>query len=222
MRIMNQDPFSCACPCTCNILKNSIQMIVLTGGPGAGKTAVLEYVRKIFCQHVAILPEAASILFSGGFIRSDSPLAKKAAQRSIYFIQQEIQNLVIAENKWILGLCDRGTIDGLAYWPGSNEEFFKSLNHTSLLQEYAKYTAVIHLRSPSLENGYNHQNPVRIESADLAADIDKRIHEVWKQHHNYIVIDSSANFLDKVTEAVHRLKSFLPLCCQKQLEHEPM
>ena len=40
--------------------------MVLTGGPGAGKTAVLEVVRRTFCEHVTVLPEAASILFMGG------------------------------------------------------------------------------------------------------------------------------------------------------------
>ena len=30
--------------------------VVLTGGPGAGKTAVLELVRRTFCHHVDVLP----------------------------------------------------------------------------------------------------------------------------------------------------------------------
>ena len=43
--------------------------IVLTGGPGAGKTAVLEMIRQSFFSHVTVLPEAASIKFGGGFPR---------------------------------------------------------------------------------------------------------------------------------------------------------
>lgn len=43
--------------------------VVLTGGPGAGKTALLELVRQSFCTHVKVLPEAASIVFGGGFPR---------------------------------------------------------------------------------------------------------------------------------------------------------
>ena len=34
--------------------------VVLTGGPGAGKTALLELIRRSFCSHVKILPEAAT------------------------------------------------------------------------------------------------------------------------------------------------------------------
>lgn len=31
--------------------------VVLTGGPGAGKTAVLELVRQYFCKHIDVLPD---------------------------------------------------------------------------------------------------------------------------------------------------------------------
>jgi broad-specificity NMP kinase len=37
--------------------------MVLTGGPGAGKTAVLELLRHSLCDDVAILSEAAGIIF---------------------------------------------------------------------------------------------------------------------------------------------------------------
>ncbi|MBL0889768.1 MAG: hypothetical protein IBJ19_04065 [Gemmatimonadaceae bacterium] len=37
--------------------------MVLTGGPGAGKSAVLELARLFFCDHVRRLPEAAGIVF---------------------------------------------------------------------------------------------------------------------------------------------------------------
>ena len=59
--------------------------IVLTGGPGAGKTAVLELVRQHFCEHVHVLREAASVLFGGGFPRASSGAALRAAQRAIFY-----------------------------------------------------------------------------------------------------------------------------------------
>ena len=39
-------------------------------------------------------------------------------------------------------LCDRGTLDGAAYWPGEPEEFFAAIG-TSLEAELARYDAVI-------------------------------------------------------------------------------
>jgi adenylylsulfate kinase-like enzyme len=54
-------------PCTCVEHHHEPKLIVVTGGPGAGKTALLEVARKALCSHVALLPEAATILFGGGF-----------------------------------------------------------------------------------------------------------------------------------------------------------
>jgi Cdc6-like AAA superfamily ATPase len=162
---------SCDCPCSCKKVSHDTQLVVLTGGPGAGKTAVLEFVRKALCEHIAILPEAASILFGGGFWRLDSDAAKRAVQKAIYHVQDEMQNLVIQEKRWSLGLCDRGTLDGLAYWPGTESEFYSVLQ-TDKDNEFQKYKAVIHLRSPTLEMGYNYQNPIRTESAELSFKLE--------------------------------------------------
>lgn len=214
---MPGQPYSCEKKCPCTQIPLPTKFIVITGGPGAGKTAVLEFVRKMLCEHVAILPEAASILFGGGFWRLDSSTAKMAAQRSIYYIQSETQNLVLNENKWSLGLCDRGTLDGMAYWPGEYSEFCQQLD-TSVEREYSKYMAVIHLTSPSLQNGYNYQNPIRIESAEVASKIDQKIHEVWKNHPNYTRIESMDNFIEKVHRAAALINAYIPECCRNHLK----
>ena len=46
--------------CECKVGEHEPRLLVLTGGPGAGKSAVLESVRRYVCVHVQILPEAAS------------------------------------------------------------------------------------------------------------------------------------------------------------------
>ncbi len=216
---MKPQLYSCEKTCNAHPSQQPAKLIVITGGPGAGKTAVLEIMRKILCQHVTILPEAASVIFSGGFWRLDSGAAKKAAQRAIYHIQTEMQNLVLTENLWTIGLCDRGTLDGLAYWPDEQSNFFTELN-TSLTTEYAKYAAVIHLSTPSLRGGYNHQNPMRIETAEEAANIDQKIHLVWKNHPHYMRIESSHNFITKVYRTYLAIQKFLPECCKQQLTME--
>lgn len=208
---------NCSRPCSCKVVSHDTQIVVLTGGPGAGKTAVLELVEKVLCEHVAVLPEAASILFGGGFWRLDSPSGRMAAQRAIYHVQEEIQQLVLDEKKWSMALCDRGTLDGLAYWPGKDSDFFAAFN-TNLEKEFQKYKAVIHLRSPTLEKGYNYENPVRVESAELAAKIDEKIHEIWKTHPNYRVIESTSDFIEKVHQAAKLIQSFVPECCKGHLE----
>ena len=100
--------------------------VVLTGGPGAGKTALLEMIRQSFCSHVKVLPEAASVVFGGGFPREEDPACRRAAQRAIYYIQRELEATGDSHNPAIV-LCDRGTVDGLAYWPGPEDDFWSVL-----------------------------------------------------------------------------------------------
>lgn len=186
--------------------------IVLTGGPGAGKTALLELIRQSFCSHVRVLPEAASIVFGGGFPREDDETCRRAAQRAIFYVQRELEASGDSHNPAIV-LCDRGTIDGIAYWPGDPDEFWSSVGTTSET-ELARYDAVIHLRTPAIEHGYNHQNPLRTESAEIAAQVDTRIAQVWAAHPRRFTVDSSFDFLDKAARALTVLRQELPPCCR--------
>lgn len=199
--------------CQCSQVEHEPKLVVLTGGPGAGKTAVLELARRNFCEHITVLPEAASIIFGGGFIRRDSLPAKKAAQRAIFCVQRELERLVIEERKSAIILCDRGTLDGLAYWPSSNETFWQE-NEIERAQELKRYAAVIHLRTPGSHQGYNHNNPVRVETADQAALIDQRITEAWKEHPNRHFVESAQDFVAKAAQAINLIRRELPECCR--------
>ena len=53
-------------------------------------------------------------------------------------------------------LCDRGTVDGEAYWPGPGDLW--SAVGATLPEQLERYGAVIRLRTPSLEGGYNQGN----------------------------------------------------------------
>ena len=189
--------------------------IVLTGGPGGGKTAVLELIRQSFCVHVKVLPEAASIIFGGGFPRSERIGFRKAAQRAIFYIQRELEIAVETEGPAIV-LCDRGTVDGLAYWP-EEEAMWPSVG-TSFEEQLRRYHAVIHLRTPPIGNGYNHQNPLRIESANEAAMIDARIARAWEKHPKRFLIEASSDFLIKAAKAMEILRREMPECCR----HHPI
>lgn len=213
---MQSTPTVCERHCEKARTIHGTRLIVITGGPGAGKTALLEMAKKVLCEHVAILPEAASIVFGGGFWRLQSTTAKSAAQSAIFHIQAEMENLVIRESKWTVGLCDRGTLDGLAYWP-EQENTFWEMSRSEGNQEYKKYFAVIHLRSPTDQFGYNQNNPLRIENSLQASAIDEKIAKAWAGHENYHVIASSENFLTKAEAAMKTLSKYIPECCQAGL-----
>lgn len=177
----------------------SRRRIVLTGGPGAGKTAVLEVVRQAFALQVQVLPEAAGIVFGGGFPRTREDVCRRAGQRAIYHVQRELEAVADAGAQPVV-LCDRGTVDGAAYWPGP-DEFWPSIG-TTLADELDRYDVVIHLRTPSSAHGYNRVNPLRIESADEAAAIDERILDAWASHPRRIIVPAAPDFLAKARQAI--------------------
>lgn len=197
---------SCACR-----EPHPLRRVVLTGGPGAGKTAVLELIRQSLCEHVVVLPESAGIVFGGGFPRSDGTAVRRAAQRAIFFVQRELEAAAESANPAIL-LCDRGTVDGAAYWPGA-DTLWSSVNATRI-EELARYDAVIHLRTPRAGHGYDHVNPLRIETAADAARIDERIALEWDGHPHVYVVEANEDFVVKARLALDRVRAELPACCR--------
>lgn len=198
-----------ACTCTA---RHEPKRIVLTGGPGAGKTAVLEVLRIALCQHVRILPEAAGILFGGGFPRSSTPAIQRPAQRAIYFVQRELEETTVAMNAAIV-MCDRGTIDSVAYWPGP-ADLWESVG-SSFADELARYDAVIHLRTPTTVLGYDRRNPLRVETADEAAAIDMKIANAWARHPRRFEVPATPDFFAKVTRTIAIVADHLPPCCRR-------
>jgi len=186
--------------------------IVLTGGPGAGKTAVLELMRRALCDHVRVLPESAGILFGGGFPRLTTPIHRRAAQRAIFHVQRELEATTDDDPSAIV-VCDRGTVDGAAYWPGPGE-LWTEVN-TTLAAELARYDVVIHLRVPGAQ--YNHQNPLRTEDVSTAHAIDDRIAALWAGHPHRFEVDAEHDFFAKASHALRILIEQLPACCRAHL-----
>lgn len=199
-------------PCRCEHTFHSTRLIALTGGPGGGKTAALELAVRSFCEHVAILPEAASVVFGGGFPRHDTDPGRAAAQRAIYHVQRQMERLVLEERRVAVALCDRGTIDGLAYWPGDDGELLAELG-TSVEDELVRYDAVLHLHTPAAAQGYNHSNALRVESAAEAVALDRRIEALWARHGNRELVGASDDFMMKMRRALEVVRSRLPPCC---------
>ena len=191
--------------------------IVITGGPGAGKTAVVELARRDLCKHVEVLPESARIAFGGGFPRRQDEAGLRGAQRAIFHLQDELERMGPESPTATTLLCDRGTLDGLAYWPGRWDEYFQDLG-TTLQQELARYAVVIHLRVPDQQHGYK-SDALRRESPHQASEIDARLVEVWAAHPHRVFIDSSADFVRKAQRALAVIRSALTCCASKDPRH---
>jgi predicted ATPase len=188
-------------------------LVAVTGGPGAGKTAILEMARKELCPHVVVLPEAAGIVFGGGFPRLPHDAARRAAQRAIFHVQRQSERLAQELGGVALVLCDRGTLDGVAYWPDEVAGWCEDLG-VALEAERARYAAVLHLDTPDARQGYNHENALRTETAEEASRIDERIRAAWAGHPRVHHVDSRDDFLAKAREALDLLRALVPVCCR--------
>lgn len=180
--------------------------IVVTGGPGGGKSTAAELFRRELGERVVVVPESATLLFGGGFPRHPTPLAREAAQRAIFHVQRNLEDVQAAAYPERILLCDRGTIDGAAYWPEQHGDFFAAMG-TSLEAELARYDGVIFLESAaagghSIEGG----NPTRVETNPEAARLDVALRAVWQRHPRFVFIPNHRSFFAKLQQGLDALR----------------
>jgi predicted ATPase len=183
--------------------------VVVAGGPGGGKTTAVDLFRREIGSSIVVVPEAATMLFSGGFPRDGTVESRAAVQRAIYYVQRNLEDAQAARHPDRALLCDRGTVDGAAYWPGSPEAFFAEVGST-LEAELARYDAVVFFESASIggmsiEGG----NPMRTEDAEAAARLDRALRALWSKHPRFVVISHTSSFLLKITAGLAVLRNVL-------------
>ncbi len=183
--------------------------VVLTGGPGAGKTTAADLLRREVGDRIVVVPETATMLFGGGFPRRTETEAKCHAQEAIYHVQRRVEEVFALTYPDRALLCDRGTVDGAAYFPGSPETFFASLN-TSLEAELERYDQVIFFETAavggiSIEGG----NPVRNEDTEQAVALDGALRALWSQHPRFTLVEHQKSFLDKTFAALKFLMGII-------------
>lgn len=195
----------------------SIQRIVLTGGPCAGKSTALERIAAWLhaCGvQVYRVPEASTLLLRGGILVAGAPLDFMIAfQRGIVRLQLALEDAFLdfarTQQRHAVLLCDRGVVDGAAYLP--TEAWQRIAGATGYTDEQlrdGRYDAVLHLVTTALgaESHYGtHTNAVRYETLDEARAVDLRLRQAWSGHPRHYVIDNSAEFetkLHRVLQAV--------------------
>lgn len=182
--------------------------IVVTGGPGGGKTTAADLFRREIGDSVVVVPEAATLLFSGGFPRSEEQHARRSAQCAIFHVQTHLENVQSALYPDRVLLCDRGTVDGAAYWPeGESDGFFQAVG-TTYEHELSRYDAVLFFESAAgggmaVEGG----NPIRIESQQEALQLDRRLKQLWSAHPRFYVVPHNPSFVKKITAGLALLES---------------
>ncbi|TVQ90679.1 MAG: hypothetical protein EA397_11825 [Deltaproteobacteria bacterium] len=193
--------------------------IVLTGGPGGGKTTVATTLQGLDPDRFALVPEAASLLFSGGFPRDESPWAARPTQRAIFHVQRNLEDLQAARFPDRVLLCDRGSLDGTAYWPDTAEDFFTSLGST-LADELRRYDAVVFFETAAAGSSWRAGNTLaRPESAAVARTLDARLREIWSQHPRFLLVPATQAFSRKVEAGVAALRGVIATLQREPTEH---
>lgn len=180
--------------------------IVLTGGPSAGKTSVVNVLYQTDRMRFAIVQEAASVLFRGGFPRSSRPLDQKCQQRAIYFVQRELEEIGQLESQGRSLVCDRGTLDGVAYWPGDEASYLAAVG-SSMAEEIHRYDWVLHMDTASPSHYQNSE--IRTELSAQAELVNQRVKQAWRLHPRRIVIPNFESFLEKIDVATKAVRMIL-------------
>lgn len=164
----------------------NVPMIVLTGGPGSGKTTLMQACVETFGDRMHCVPEVASILIAQlGVPPPSDPNSRDYLQfqRTLYTVQREFEALAQMQarrdgKKAVL--LDRGTLDAMAYLP--RPEQYEAFFNTSPDNERQRYAKAIVLAPPP-ENVYNRirtNNPARSESYTEAVALSQRIASAWE------------------------------------------
>jgi predicted ATPase len=197
--------------------------IVLTGGPCAGKTSCLRAIRAEFGEQVVTVPEVATLLLDSGFpppgheripARHDDWI--RSFQDAILSLQQTLEATCerLASNCGVrLIVCDRGVLDGAAYWPEGRQAFLHHFG-LSLDESFARYRAVLHLQSlaQSHPHLYGRQdNAVRYESAAEALGVEQAVRAAWEGHPGLIVLAAEEEAQAKTVRVLEHVRELLAL-----------
>lgn len=183
--------------------------VVITGGPGGGKTTAIDLFRRELCGKVSVVSEAATLIFASGIERTNTAEVVKATQKAIFNLQKDMEAIVGAQHPDRLLICDRGTLDGLAYWPGSEEEFFQTMN-TTYEEELARYDAVIFFETGAASgNDISSNNPYRNESAQRAVELDEKLQRVWSKHPKFSLVSSNESFVKKIMYGIMSIENVI-------------
>lgn len=195
--------------------------IVLTGGPCAGKTTILNNVKddlrkkKIPCL---IVPEVATQLIEKGFNPADMDtfdFQSAILNRQLYdeaenkkfidYYKDDIKKLVI--------IYDRGIYDNKAYF-NETSDFYRLLDKFKLddMQTLDGYDMVLDLLSVATckPKAYTlNNNQARRENTDVARALDKKTSNVWANHRNMKLVSSEVSVEEETKNVLRYIYDFI-------------
>ena len=203
-----------------------VKKIVLTGGPGSGKTSVLEYINKIYSGEgykVVIVSETATDLMNSGITFKDGTISLLDFQELVMRLQlakEEVVDRMIeqSDNEKIIVIYDRGTIDNSAYI--NEKEFNEVLARLNNVKTFAdlmnKYDLVINLVS-SKHFYTTENNKARSESASDALKLGETTLKCWLGHKKLKIVMPKETISEKINEVLNVINGVLD---EKQVKRQ--
>lgn len=175
-----------------------MKTLVLTGGPCGGKTTIWNRLKGDSDVNAVFVPELATLMHEGkaGFkhIKPVVDSERIAFETIMFEAQQNLENAIYAmseikeEAEWMI--CDRGTVDNLAYTPETLRDTVLDNVELEWSDLIDFYDIVVHFETQAHGDGYSLDNVARYETADQAKEICKEIYSVWKRanppHHIFL------------------------------------
>lgn len=192
--------------------------IVLTGGPCAGKTTAISFIKQELENlkiKVYVLDEVASKLMSKGITPEKIGVYEfhKLLFETQLTEEKNIEKIAKGdEAQRAVILLDRGLLDSKAYV--TDEEFEKYISLNNINEELLRnsYDAVFHLRSAAMSDEKTYQenyNNIRKENACLAKKIDERLLSIWTGTPHLRVIPNETSFDKKLGSLLKEVMGFL-------------
>ena len=191
--------------------------IVLTGGPSAGKTSIIEELRNHLFKGAKLLfvSETATDLMKSG-IKVSNMVSEYDFQKEVckqQLAKEEYYKEIAAKlyhNNNVVIIYDRGLLDGVVYIDeDQSREIFA--NEGLILEEvHHRYNLIIHLESSSKNIGYTTENnSTRRETEEEAKKIEDKTFYINKKYVPSLklcFIPSCDNFEEKVKEVIELIE----------------
>lgn len=195
-----------------------VKKIVLTGGPGSGKTTVLDKIKQVYESQgikVLIVSETATELINGGISFLDETISLIDFQEMVLRLQLAKEDLVdrvieLSKKEDILVIYDRGTIDNTAYINKEEfEEVLTRLNHVKTFSELLnKYDLVINL--VGREDFYTTaNNAARSEGVNEALALGEKTLNSWVGHQRVRIVQPKDTMEEKINEVLNIINDLL-------------